>query len=134
MNKPKPTDGLKPGGVSPAGSEPKASKDLRILIVDDHSIIRQGLRQILHGAFPKTVFGEADTANEALKLVSEKTWDVVLLDITMPGRSGMDVLKEIVEAQPNIAVLVLSMHPEDQYAVRVLKSGAAPGGPQAARR
>jgi two-component system invasion response regulator UvrY len=100
-------------------------RELRILIVDDHVIIRQGLRQILADAFPKTIFGEANNGIEALTQVTKQRWDIVLLDITMPGKSGLDVLKELVEAQPNMAVLVLSMHPEDQYAVRVLKTGAA---------
>ncbi|MDB6110651.1 MAG: Two component transcriptional regulator, LuxR family [Pedosphaera sp.] len=98
---------------------------VRILIVDDHSIIRQGLKQLLADEFPKATFGEANNGNEALEQVMKQPWDVVLLDITMPGKGGLDVLKQIVGAQPNIAVLVLSMHPEDQYAVRVLKTGAA---------
>ncbi|MDB6023729.1 MAG: Two component transcriptional regulator, LuxR family [Pedosphaera sp.] len=124
MNKPKP-EANKSGIAPQAAAEPKATKEIRILIVDDHGIIRQGLRQILQEAFPKAVFGEANSGNEALEQVAKQRWDVVLLDITMPGKSGVDVLKQIVDAQPNIAVLVLSMHPEDQYAVRVLKSGAA---------
>jgi two-component system invasion response regulator UvrY len=124
LNKPKP-DANKGSGSTQAGGETKSTKELRILIVDDHGIIRQGLRQILSGAFPRAIFGEAETGNQALEQVAKSRWDIVLLDITMPGSSGMDVLKQIVEAQPNIAVLVLSMHPEDQYAIRVLKSGAA---------
>lgn len=102
-----------------------AEKEIRILIVDDHGIVRQGLRQILADAFTRAVFGEATNATDALDLVAKNPWDVVLLDITMPGKSGLDVLKQMVDAQPNMAVLVLSMHPEDQYAVRVLKTGAA---------
>jgi DNA-binding NarL/FixJ family response regulator len=124
VNKTKPDAGK--GAPAPASDNaPKNSKELRILIVDDHSIIRQGLRQILSDAFPKSVFGEATSGGEALEQVEKNRWDIVLLDITMPGKSGVDVLKQIVDAQPNIAVLVLSMHPEEQYAVRVLKSGAA---------
>jgi len=102
-----------------------AAPAIRILIVDDHVIIRQGLKQILALAFPGAEFGEAATAQAALEQIWKDPWHVVLLDITMPGKSGLDVLKQIVEAQPNLAVLVLSMHPEDQYAVRVLKTGAA---------
>ncbi|MDB6068603.1 MAG: Two component transcriptional regulator, LuxR family [Pedosphaera sp.] len=102
-----------------------APSQVRILIVDDHVMIRQGLKQVLAADFSQAIFGEANDANEALEQIWKQRWDVVLLDITMPGRSGLDVLKQIVEAQPNIAVLVLSMHPEDQYAVRVLKTGAA---------
>lgn len=108
-----------------SGPAPQSKKEIRILITDDHSIIRQGLRQILKDAFPGAAFGEATSGGEALEQVLKNKWDVVLLDITMPGKSGIDVLKEIVNAQPNIAVLVLSMHPEEQYAVRVLKTGAA---------
>ncbi len=120
MNKP---TAATTGGIStrPAGE----MKEIRILIVDDHVMIRQGLRQILADAFPKALFGEAPSANLALEEVAKKPWDVVLLDITMPGKSGLDVLKQMVDAQPNLAVLVLSMHPEDQYAIRVLKTGAA---------
>lgn len=102
-----------------------AKAPIRILIVDDHALVRQGLKQVLADAFTKAEFGEADTANAALEKTWKQRWDVALLDITMPGKSGLDVLKEMVDAQPNLAVLVLSMHPEDQYAVRVLKTGAA---------
>jgi DNA-binding NarL/FixJ family response regulator len=114
-------------GATTGSTPPRsaAEKEIRILIVDDHVMIRQGLRQILADAFPKATFGEAPSANHAMEQVAKQPWDVVLLDITMPGKSGLDVLKQMVEAQPNLAVLVLSMHPEDQYAVRVLKTGAA---------
>lgn len=105
-------------------TKPAASL-IRILIVDDHVIIRQGLKQILADAFSKAVFGEANNGAEALEQIGKNPWDVVLLDITMPGKGGLDVLHQVVNAQPNLAVLVLSMHPEDQYAVRVLKAGAA---------
>lgn len=98
---------------------------VRILIVDDHDIIRQGLRQILADEFKQAVFGEAKNGNEGMERIWKQTWDVALLDITMPGKGGLEVLKQMVDAQPNMAVLVLSMHPEDQYAVRVLKTGAA---------
>lgn len=121
MNKPK-SDPAKNAAAPRAASD---TREIRILIVDDHVIIRQGLRQILADAFRKASFGEAKNANDALEQVAKQPWDVVLLDITMPGKSGLDVLKQMVEAQPNMAVLVLSMHPEDQYAVRVLKTGAA---------
>jgi two-component system, NarL family, invasion response regulator UvrY len=120
LNKPK----TETRGASPAKAADEV-REIRILIVDDHVMIRQGLRQILADAFLKAVFGEASSANEALEQVGKSRWDVVLLDITMPGKSGLDVLKQMVEAQPNLAVLVLSMHPEDQYAVRVLRTGAA---------
>jgi DNA-binding NarL/FixJ family response regulator len=124
VNKPK-SEPTKAGAAPTPGNEPKITREIRILIVDDHVMIRQGLRQILSDAFPKAIFGEATSGNEALEEVGKNRWEIVLLDITMPGKSGVDVLKQIVDAQPNIAVLVLSMHPEEQYAVRVLKSGAA---------
>ncbi len=115
------------GSKSAAASSPAkpADRAISILIVDDHSIIRKGLKQILADAFPKAVFGEANDGNEALEQVGKQSWDIVLLDLSMPGKSGLDVLKQMVSSQPNVAVLVLSMHPEDQYAVRVLKTGAA---------
>lgn len=96
-----------------------------MLIVDDHVIIREGLKQILADAFSEAEFGEASNGAEALKQIETQPWDIVLLDITMPGKGGLDVLKQMVNSQPNVAVLVLSMHPEDQYAMRALKTGAA---------
>ncbi|MCL4176662.1 MAG: response regulator transcription factor [Verrucomicrobia bacterium] len=98
---------------------------MRILITDDHAVVRQGLRLILADHFKKAVFGEARNATEALARVWKEKWDVVVLDITMPGRSGLEVLKEIKRSRPKLPVLVLSMHPEDQFAVRLLKAGAA---------
>jgi two-component system, NarL family, invasion response regulator UvrY len=112
-------------GTVPRKAAKPIVNQVRILIVDDHVIIRQGLKQILAEAFSKAVFGEANNGNEALEQIEKQLWDVVLLDITMPGKGGLDVLRQVVTAQPNLAVLVLSMHPEDQYAVRVLKTGAA---------
>ena len=87
--------------------------------------MRQGLKLILADHFRRAVFGEARNAQEALNRVWKEKWDVVILDITMPGRSGLDVLKEIKRSRPKLPVLVLSMHPEDQFAVRMLKTGAA---------
>src|SRR3989449_6637114 len=98
---------------------------MKILIADDHAIVRQGLKQILADDFKRATFGEASNAREALALVWKENWDVIVLDITMPGRSGLEVLKEIKQSRRKIPVLVLSMHPEDQFAVRVLKTGAA---------
>jgi two-component system, NarL family, invasion response regulator UvrY len=98
---------------------------MRILLADDHALVRQGLKLILHDHFRNAVFGEARNANEALARVSKDHWDVVVLDITMPGRSGLDILREIKRSRPKLPVLILSMHPEDQFAVRMLKSGAA---------
>src|SRR5437660_12054436 len=98
---------------------------MRILIADDHAVVRRGLKQILADEFKKADFGEASNAREALDRIRKENWDTVVLDITMPGRSGLEALKEMKEARPKLPVLVLSMHPEDQFAVRVLKTGAS---------
>ena len=98
---------------------------MRILIADDHAVVRHGLKQILADAFKRAVFGEAANSQEALERVWKEPWDVVILDLTMPGRSGLEVLKEIKRARPKLPVLILSMHPEDQFAVRLLKAGAS---------
>ena len=98
---------------------------MRILITEDHAVVRQGIRLILADHFKNAVFGEARNATEALARVWKDKWDVVVLDITMPGRSGLEVLKEIKRSRPRLPVLILSMHPEDQFAVRLLKAGAA---------
>ncbi len=97
---------------------------MRVLIVDDHAILRRGLRALLSDAFHDAAFGEASNAEEALEQLGKKGWDVALLDITLPGKSGLDLLKELKAARPKLPVLVLSVHPEDQFALRVLKAGA----------
>jgi two-component system invasion response regulator UvrY len=98
---------------------------MKILLADDHAVVRHGLKQILADDFKRATFGEARNAQEALDLVWKENWDVVILDITMPGRSGLEVLREIKKSKPKLPVLVLSMHPENQFAVRVLKRGAS---------
>ncbi len=98
---------------------------MKILITDDHAVVRSGLKQILAEEFTKAEFGEASSAQEAIDRVWKENWDVVVLDITMPGRSGLEVLKEIKKSRPKLPVLMLSMHPEDQFAVRLLKIGAS---------
>jgi DNA-binding NarL/FixJ family response regulator len=98
---------------------------MKILITDDHAVVRQGLKQILLEEFTRAEFGEATNAQEAIERVWKENWDVVVLDITMPGRSGLEVLKEIKKSKPKLPVLVLSMHPEDQFAIRLLKIGAS---------
>lgn len=98
---------------------------MKILLTDDHAVVRQGLKLILADHFRRAVFGEARNAQEAFDLVARQKWDVVVLDVTMPGRSGLEVLKEMKRMRPRMPVLVLSMHPEDQFAVRMLKTGAA---------
>jgi len=98
---------------------------MKILIADDHAVVRRGLKQILSEPFKRAAFGEASNAQETLELVWKEPWDVVILDLTMSGRSGLDVMKEIKHARPKLPVLILSMHPEDQFAIRLLKSGAS---------
>lgn len=98
---------------------------MNILITDDHAVVRQGIKQILAAEFRKASFGEARNAQEALERVWNENWDVVILDLSMPGRGGMEVLREIRQTRPRLPVLVLSMHPEDQFAVRLLRAGAA---------
>ena len=98
---------------------------MRILLADDHTVVRRGLKQILAEEFKRAVFGEARNAQETLDLVGKENWDIVVLDITMPGRSGLEVMCEVKKLRPRLPVLVLSIHPENQFAVRVLKLGAA---------
>src|SRR5919198_5058259 len=98
---------------------------MRVLICDDHPIVRRGLREILEQEQTPVTIGEAASAPEALDLAQKKAWDIVVLDVTMPGRSGVEVLKDLKRDRPNIPVLVLSVHPADQYAVRVLRAGAS---------
>ncbi len=98
---------------------------LKILIADDHSIVRAGLKQVLADTPDMTVTDEAGGAEEAIRKALDGDFDVVVLDISMPGRGGLEVLKQIKSQKPKLPVLVLSMHPEDQYALRVLKAGAA---------
>ena len=88
-------------------------------------MVRQGLKLILADHFKKAVFGEARNAQEAFARVTREKWDVAVLDITIPGRNGLEILKEMKRLRPKMPVLVLSMHPEDQFAVRMLKTGAA---------
>jgi two-component system invasion response regulator UvrY len=98
---------------------------LKILVVDDHPVVRRGLKQILTEEPHVALVGEAQTSAEALDLVRTHDWDAVVLDITMPGRGGLDVLKDLKREHPKLPVLILSIHPEDQYAVRALREGAA---------
>jgi DNA-binding NarL/FixJ family response regulator len=97
---------------------------IRILIADDHPIVRAGLRQIILEAADMVVAAEASDGHEVLAKVRQADFDVVLLDLTIPGLSGLDVLKQVKIEKPNLRVLILSVHPEDQYAVRVLRAGA----------
>jgi two-component system invasion response regulator UvrY len=98
---------------------------LRILIADDHTVVRRGLKQILIEEFKSATIDEVSDAEELLKKVMKEEWDVIVSDISMPGRSGLEVLQQIKEYYPKLPVLILSIHPEDQYAIRVLKAGAS---------
>ena len=98
---------------------------MKVLIADDHPVVRQGLKQILSADPAFVVVGEAKNGNEALELARKLDWDVAILDYSMPGRSGLDLLSEIKREFPQRPVLVLSMHPEEVHARRVLKAGGA---------
>ncbi|MFT3682808.1 MAG: response regulator transcription factor [Ferruginibacter sp.] len=97
----------------------------RILIADDHTIVRKGLRQILEEEFTGSYIEEVADAYELVKKVIKEKWDVVISDLTMPGKSGLEALQEIKQLFPELPVLILSIHPEEQYAIRALKAGAA---------
>jgi DNA-binding NarL/FixJ family response regulator len=98
---------------------------IKVLIADDHAIVREGLKQILADTRDIVVAGEAENGLEAIKLVRQGKGDVLLLDISMPDRNGIEVLKQARKETPDLAVLILTMHREDQYAIRSLKAGAA---------
>jgi len=98
---------------------------LKILIADDHAIVRQGLKQIVTETPDMVVSGEASNGQELLSKIKENDYDVVVLDITMPGRDGIDVLKQLRSERPELPILMLSIHPEEQYALRALKAGAS---------
>jgi len=98
---------------------------IRILVADDHTVVREGVRQILSGQDDMIVEDEAENGQETLEKVMHGSFDVVLLDISMPGRSGLEILEDIINLNPRLPVLILSMHPEEQYAVRALRAGAS---------
>jgi len=98
---------------------------IRVVIADDHTILREGLKHLLGAASDLQVVGEASDGHEALKLVRETDFDVLLLDLSMPGRSGMELIKQAKSEKSRLRVLVLSMHAEHQYAMRAIKAGAS---------
>ena len=98
---------------------------IKILIADDHAVVRRGLRQIVEDEADIVIAAEAATGSEAIERARQLEYDVALLDINLPDVSGLEVLKQLKATQPNTAVLILSVHPEDQYAVRMLKAGAS---------
>lgn len=95
------------------------------MIADDHQVVRQGLKQMLADDFPEVSFGEASNAAEAFDKATGDSWDLVILDVHMPGRGGIEVLADIKKLCPRLPVLVLSMYPESEYAVRALRAGAS---------
>ena len=98
---------------------------IKILVVDDHAVVRAGVHYFIDNVPDMQIAGEAGTAEEAIRLIRAQDWDIVLLDIAMPDKSGVEVLKQIKREKPNLPVLILSMHPENRYAVQILRSGAS---------
>jgi len=98
---------------------------LRILIADDHAIFRGGLKQVLHEKLEKVILDEAGNGREVFEKICQREYNAIILDISMPGRNGIDVLKQLKSFKSDLHVLILSMYPEEQFAVRALKAGAA---------
>ncbi len=98
---------------------------IRVLIADDHAIVRKGLRLIAKEQASEIEVDEAENGQEVMEKIHQARYDVLVLDISMPGRNGLDILREVRHALPSLPVLILSMHPEEQYAIRMLKSGAS---------
>ena len=97
---------------------------INVLIVDDHAVVRRGVREILTDE-PDLAVSDTGSGRAALKIIQEKSFDLVLLDLDLPGKNGLDILKEIKQLRPSLPVLILSVYPEDQFAIRVLKYGAS---------
>lgn len=98
---------------------------MRILIADDHAIVRKGLKQLILEEYPSAQLAGVKDTEELMFKLMEAPWDIVICDLNMPGRSGLDALHQIRQAYPSLPVLIMSMYPEDQYALRVLKAGAS---------
>lgn len=99
-------------------------KIIKLIIADDHSFLREGIKKTIHDEFDMLIVGEASNAAEAVNIIKEKMPDLVIMDISMPGKSGLDVLKDLKAMKIKAKVLILSMHPEDRFAIRALKAGA----------
>jgi DNA-binding NarL/FixJ family response regulator len=99
-------------------------RPLRVLIADDHAIVRRGLKQILQDKHDKITVDEAESGNEVFEMVARTAYHIILLDISLPGRNGLDILKQIKQANREQKILIISIHPEEQYAIRALKAGA----------
>lgn len=98
---------------------------MKVLVADDHAIVRKGLKQILLDEYPFGKIEECTNAEELVQKANDGQWDVIISDISMPGRSGLEALQQIRISHPRLPVLILSMHPEEQYAIRALKAGAS---------
>jgi DNA-binding NarL/FixJ family response regulator len=98
---------------------------IKVLIADDHSVVRRGIKQILSEENDMKVTGEARNSQEVIEMIGKEKFDILVLDISMPGKSGLEVLNDIKKLQPNTPILILSMHPEEQFAIRALRSGAS---------
>jgi two-component system, NarL family, invasion response regulator UvrY len=105
-------------------NKPLTGNLIKVLIADDHGVVRDGLRLILEKEFPGCFVGDARNAEETLSQVRRSQWDLVLLDVSMPGKSGLDILGELKQLLPNLHVLIVSMYPESQFAVQALQAGA----------
>jgi two-component system, NarL family, invasion response regulator UvrY len=97
---------------------------LRILLADDHAVVRKGIIQILNATFKDAIFGEASNLHELRELISGESWDILVLDLAMPDGNGLEILKQIGKEYPNLPTLVMSIYPEDQYALRTIRAGA----------
>ena len=98
---------------------------IRILLADDHAVVRQGVKQIISASYPQAEFGEACSLHELHDLISKETWEVLILDLAFPDGNGLEILKQIKQDNPSLPVLILSMYPEDQYALRTIRAGAS---------
>ncbi len=103
----------------------KIQKKFNVLLADDHNIVRHGLKKILEDEFTEVTVGEASRDTEIFNQLNKNKWDIIILDISMPGKSGLEILKDIKSLYPDLPVLILSMYPEEQFALRVMKSGAS---------
>ena len=95
------------------------------MVVDDHPLMREGLKRVIFSSFPHWSVGEASNGSETMSAIWNQTWDLVLLDLSIPGKNGLELLKEIREQRPKLPVLILSMHPEEQFSTRALRAGAS---------
>ena len=100
------------------------TQPMRILIIDDHEVVRRGVQHILEESFPHVEVGEAETAQKGIAAVRQKPWDLAIVDISLPDQSGLELLCELHSTAPQLPLMVLSLHPEEQYAVRAFRAGA----------